>query len=104
MNALAGQFHPSTIRVTGRSGGKEEKVLIDSGSNNNFVAPSVAEKLNLKQTATKEFKVGNGGDVMLYCMSKCEKVNLKIQGHDFYTDFFLRDQRVEYCIRCAMVH
>lgn len=48
LNALAGQFHPSTMRVTERCAGKSVKILIDNGSNNNFINSQMARRLNLK--------------------------------------------------------
>lgn len=68
-------------------------MLIDSGSNNNFIALAVEERLKLKKTATEEFRVGTGSSVMLYYKSKCYKVNLKIQGYDFCIDLLVLEIR-----------
>lgn len=89
MNALAGQFHPSTLKVTGKCGKKEVKVLVDNGSNNNFINPIVAGKLKLVQSPIMEFKVGTGSGAYLLCKSKCEGVTINIQGHDFKVDLFV---------------
>lgn len=43
LNALSGQFHPSTLRIMGRYGKKHVKIPVDNGSNNNFIKPSIAE-------------------------------------------------------------
>lgn len=89
LNALAGQFHPSTLRVIGSCAGKTVKVSIDNGSNNNFINPQVAGRLKLKQTSIPAFKVGTGSGEFLSCNNKCEKVNLNIQNHVFITDLFV---------------
>lgn len=72
-----------------RCAGKEVKVLIDSGSNNNFINEKVAERLKLKTTSIKGFKVATGSGTYLYCDRKCERANLKIQGLEFNVDLFL---------------
>lgn len=72
----------------GRCGGKEVRVLIDSGSNNNFISPSAVARVKLKQTSISGFKVGTGSGVLLSYSSKCERVALKIQGNEFVTDLF----------------
>lgn len=88
-NALAGHFHPSTLRVMGRYGKKQVKILIDNGSNHNFVKPKVAEKLSLKRTPIIEFKVWTGSGAYLTCNSKCENILLCIQGTEFVVDLFI---------------
>lgn len=89
MNALAGQFHPSTLCVTGHCAGKKVKILIDNGSNNNFIKASVATRLKLPHIAISGFKVGTRSGVSLQCERKCADVKLKIQGHVFMTDLFV---------------
>lgn len=88
INALSRQFHPNTLRVIGKCGGKEVKILIDSGSNNNFIRPDAVEKLKLQQMQITGFKVGTGSGAFLYCKNKCEQVSLFIQGQEFTTDLF----------------
>lgn len=91
MNALAEQFHPSTLRLTGKCAGQSVKILIDNGSNNNFITSKVAEQFKLKQTPIQGFKVGTGSGVSLSCNSKCQKVTLNIQDHVVVTDLFVLD-------------
>lgn len=89
LNALAGQFHPSTLRVLGRHGKKHIKILVDNGSNNNFIKPEIATKLNLTLTSIIEFKVGTESGNFLVCSKKCEQVSLVIQGPEFIVDLFV---------------
>lgn len=72
LNALEGKFHPSTLRVRGEHKGKVVRVSIDSGSNNNFLRPSVVSMLKLEEVPTNTFKVDTGSGVMLQCQSKCD--------------------------------
>lgn len=89
MNALAGHFHPSTLRVVGRYGKRQVKIFIDNGSNNSFIKPEIADKLSLKRTPITEFKVWTGSGEYLLCKNKCEKVCLNIQGHEFIVDLYV---------------
>lgn len=89
INVLVGQFHPSALQVTGHCLGKEVKILVDNGSNNNFIKASVTAKLNLPQISFFGFKVGTGSGTHFHCNKKCEGVTLKIQGHVFVTDLFV---------------
>lgn len=89
MNALASHFHPSTLRVVERYGKRQVKILIDNGSNNNFIKPEIADKMGLKRTPIIEFKVWTGSGEYLLCKSKCEKVCLNIQGHEFIVDLYV---------------
>lgn len=87
LNALTGSFHPNTL--VGRCANKEVKILIDSGSNNNFINPHIVEKLKLKPIPTLGFKVGTGSGAFLQCSSKCEQVSLVIQDDEFQTELFV---------------
>lgn len=93
INALAGHFHPSTLRVLGHYRKKQVKILIDNGSNNNFIKPEVADKLSLKRTPITEFKVWTGSGTCMICNSKCEGVALHIQGYKFVVDLFVLEIR-----------
>lgn len=73
INALASQFHLSALRVIGKCDKKVVRILIDNGSNNNFIEPSVARRLNLIQTPTTAFKVGTGSGAFLQCSSNVRK-------------------------------
>lgn len=89
INVLAGRFHPSTLRVMGHYGKKQVKILIDNGSNNNFIKPEVADKLSLNRTTIAEVKVWTGSGAYLVYRSKCERVPLYIQGLEFVVDLFV---------------
>lgn len=58
LNALAGHYHPSTLRLSGRCGKKQIKILIDNGSNHNFIRLEVADKLSLKEHLSRSLRCG----------------------------------------------
>ncbi|KAF7833242.1 Transposon Ty3-G Gag-Pol polyprotein [Senna tora] len=90
-NALAGQFHPNTLRVTGRSKETDLQVLIDSGSTHNFIKTRVVEELGLPMVQISPFRVQTGSGVYLQCTHKCEQVKLVIQEYIFIVDLFVLD-------------
>ncbi|KAF7831007.1 cucumisin-like [Senna tora] len=90
-NALEGQFHPSTIRVTGRHEEHTVQVLIDNGSTLNFIKRSVAEKLKLQLNEIKPFRVQTGNGAFLVCNHQCKQVKFIVQHHVFIVDLFVMD-------------
>ncbi|KAF7806156.1 Ty3/gypsy retrotransposon protein [Senna tora] len=90
-NALEGQFHPSTIRVTGRYLEHAVQVLIDNGSTLNFIKRSVAEKLKLQMNEIQPFKVQTGNGAFLVCNHQCKQVKFVVQQHVFIVDLFVMD-------------
>lgn len=83
---LEGQFHPSTLRVKSTCG---REIVVDNECNNNFIRPSVANKLKLQQVPTMVFTVTTGSGAILTCDSKCVQVPLNIQGYSFVTNLFV---------------
>ncbi|KAF7835867.1 RVP_2 domain-containing protein [Senna tora] len=75
-NALEGQFHPSTLRVTRKHKDFVVKVLIENGSTHNFIKSNVASKLQLQLTAIKPFKVQTRNGAYL----ECADIVLGVQG------------------------
>ncbi|KAF7839024.1 Transposon Ty3-G Gag-Pol polyprotein [Senna tora] len=90
-NALEGQFHPSSMRVTGSYLGNTVVVLIDNGSTHNFIKREVAVQLQLPVADIKTFKVQVGSGAFLLCSQFCEAVPLKIQDHEIVVDLFVLD-------------
>ncbi|KAF7810997.1 scopoletin glucosyltransferase-like [Senna tora] len=90
-NALEGQFHPSTLRVTGKHKDYVVKVLIDNGSTHNFIKSSVAAKMQLLLSAIQPFKVQTGNGAYLECTQKCADFQLIVQDHVFFVDLCVLD-------------
>lgn len=89
LNAVEGEFHPKTLRVTGFYKKEAIKILIDSGSMYNFIRESVARRLKLEFTPTDEFRVVTRGGQTLTCGNKCNAVGLIVQGIKVVADFFV---------------
>ncbi|KAF7831730.1 Retrovirus-related Pol polyprotein [Senna tora] len=66
-NALEGQFHPSTLRVSGKLNKQLVHILFDNGSTHNFVKANVAAKLKIPTEAIRPFKVQTGSGAYLEC-------------------------------------
>lgn len=64
-------------------------MLIDTGSNNNFIQEALADKLRLQQQDTKRFKVYMGNGNYLLCSKVCKQVELLMQGHRFMVDLYV---------------
>ncbi|KAF7841378.1 Transposon Ty3-G Gag-Pol polyprotein [Senna tora] len=90
-NALEGQFHPSTLRVTGSYMGHQILVLIDNGSTHNFIKSDVANRLKLPLVDITPFRVQIGSGVFLLCSAKCSDVPLKLQDHEVIVDLLVLD-------------
>ncbi|KAF7831755.1 Transposon Ty3-G Gag-Pol polyprotein [Senna tora] len=90
-NTMEGQFHPSTMWVTGSYNGRQLSVLIHNGRTHNFIKKKVVARLSLPTTATKPFKVQVGSGDYLLCSEKCSLVTLKLQDHEVLVDLFLLD-------------
>lgn len=65
------------------------EVLIDTGSNNNFIQKNLAQRLGLHTADTKKFKVYMGNGNSLWCSQVCSGVELSLQGHKFLIDIFV---------------
>ncbi|KAF7811918.1 Transposon Ty3-G Gag-Pol polyprotein [Senna tora] len=90
-NALEGQFHPSTLRVSGSYMGHKISVLIDTGSTHNFIKSDVAHRLQLPLEDINPFRVQIGSGAFLLCSAKCSAVPLKLQEHAVTVDLFVLD-------------
>jgi hypothetical protein len=64
-------------------------VLIDTGSNNNFIREALVDKLGLSWVDAKRFKVYMGNGKYLLCNKKSTDVRLELQGHVFIVDLYL---------------
>ncbi|XP_062114581.1 uncharacterized protein LOC133825687 [Humulus lupulus] len=70
--------------------GKETlEVLVDTGSNNNFIQESLAAQLKLPCEDTRRFKVYMGNGNFLLCTKICKEVELVLQGHKFMVDLYV---------------
>lgn len=87
LHALSGHSTNNTIRSLGMAHGEFLRILMDSGSTNNFMDPQAAKKIRvvikdanpLNVTVADRFKVSSH--------QACPKVSWSVQGEEFQTDF-----------------
>ncbi|CAI9757982.1 unnamed protein product [Fraxinus pennsylvanica] len=62
LNTLANSVNPRIFRIMAKHRIESWEVLIDTGSNNNFIQEALVEKMGLNWEETRQFKVymGNG--------------------------------------------
>ena len=91
LNAMEGQYHPSTLRMQGTCQGHQLMVLIDGGSTHNFIKTTVASKLALNLISIPSFQVMVGSGDSIECMGKCKNLPIMIQGHLFTVEAYVLD-------------
>ena len=89
LNALSNSANPRIFRIQAKQGTEKLEVLIDTGSNNNFIQESLAAQLRLPWEETKRFKVYMGNGNFLICSKLCRDVELVLQGHLFVVDLYI---------------
>ncbi|XP_062102862.1 uncharacterized protein LOC133813740 [Humulus lupulus] len=89
LNAFSNSTNPQIFCILGNHGRESLDVLIDTGSNNNFIQDNLAEKLHLSWEATKAFKVYMGNEQSLSCSKLCKGVTLELQMHKFMVDLYV---------------
>lgn len=65
------------------------RILIGTGSNNNFIQEALVEKLGLVCEEAKRFRVYMGNSQYLICNRRCVGVALELQGHSFVVDLYI---------------
>lgn len=88
-HALAGGYAASTIRFTGQVNGSSVQVLVDGGSDHNFIQTRVTTFLHLEVELISSFPVMKGSGQRLRCASLVRYVPLEIQGTLLTLDFFV---------------
>ncbi|XP_030479409.2 uncharacterized protein LOC115696659 [Cannabis sativa] len=89
LNSLANSTDPKIFRIQAFHGKEQLEVLIDTGSNNNFIQEALAARLGLTCVETKRFKVYMGNGNSLWCSQLCRGVELLLQGHQFTVDLYI---------------
>ncbi|VFQ83111.1 unnamed protein product [Cuscuta campestris] len=80
---------PRSLRLVGRVGCQDVRVLIDGGSTHNFIHPEIVGRLQLPLTAVAPFRVYVGNGDAMPCASQCTGVPLLMQNHIFSIDLFV---------------
>ncbi|XP_030479163.2 uncharacterized protein LOC115696402 [Cannabis sativa] len=89
LNALSNASNPRIFRIIAKHRAEDLEVLIDMGSNNNFIQEALATRLALPRSETKKFKVYMGNGNSLWCSQIYMGVELSLQGHKFKVDLFV---------------
>lgn len=89
LNAFSNSINPHVYRIPARVGKEALEVLIDTGSNNNFIQESLVEKLALSWKEAKRFRVYMGNGQYLNCDKICVDVEVEMQGNQFKVDMYI---------------
>lgn len=89
LNSLSNPLNPRIFRIMASHKAEAVEVLIDTGSNNNFIQESLANQLKFPWEETKRFKVYMGSGHFLLCSKLCRGVELLLQGHKFVVDLYI---------------
>lgn len=86
-HALAGGHSSMTLRFKGHIKGSPVQVLLDGGSDHNFVQPQVAKFLNMVVDEISPVMVGSGQ--RLRCSGVVKSVPLTVNGCDLCLDLYV---------------
>ncbi|XP_062119217.1 uncharacterized protein LOC133832962 [Humulus lupulus] len=89
LNSLSNSMNPRIFRIMAKHEKESLEVLVDTGSNNNFIQESLVYQLQLSFEETKRFKVYMGNGNFLLCSKICKDVELVLQGHKFVVDLYV---------------
>uniref|UniRef100_A0A803PMN4 Uncharacterized protein n=1 Tax=Cannabis sativa TaxID=3483 RepID=A0A803PMN4_CANSA len=89
LNSLSNSSNLRIFRLQAKHITESLGVLINTGSNNNFIQESLAIHLGIPCEETKVFKVYMGNGNSLVCLKVCHGVELLLQGHQFTVDLYV---------------
>ena len=89
LHSLSNSMNPRIFRIMASHGSETVEVLIDTGSNNNFIQETLMNQLKFPYEETKRFKVYMGNGHFLLCSKLCRGVELLLQGHRFVVDLYV---------------
>jgi hypothetical protein len=84
--ATTGQTTPHTVRLVGKSAGREVLILVDSGSSHSFISEVVDRKLQEQVQSMKPIAVRIADGVTLSCTGLIPACKWKSHGHEFETN------------------
>jgi len=89
VHALADYSNSQTMKVNGFLKRQEATILIDTGSTNNFLDDSIAQKFSMPTEDCEPFEVTLADRGTLTCKSKCSNVKLAVQDLELRVDLYL---------------
>ncbi|XP_071906018.1 uncharacterized protein [Coffea arabica] len=89
LHSVSGELSSSTIKMQGLYGNQQLSVLVDGGSTNCFIRPTVAQLYPEKIRRHRPFKVKIADGKVLHCDRWVPQMKWEIQGHQFVHDVFV---------------
>ncbi|WVZ10734.1 hypothetical protein V8G54_015264 [Vigna mungo] len=89
LHAFTGGVGSSTIRLQGQIGNNPVSILVDGGSDHNFIQDRVAKFLDLPSIPYNPLTVMVGSGNLLRCDHLCPEVEIKIQEHTLTVNFYI---------------
>lgn len=86
---MFGHSSPRTFRIKGKIHNRDNTILIDSDSTQNFIQECIACFLNLSLTPTHPLNVMIGKVNKLNCNTQCLTVPVCLNNSRFIVDFFI---------------
>lgn len=87
LHTLSGHNTNSTIKLLGMVNGKSLRILVDSGSTNNFLDPSAAKCIRVRAVETTPIIVTVADGFKVLSTKVCSELTWTIQGEEFSTNF-----------------
>lgn len=89
VHAMYGGKRSRPLHVPGTIQGREVSVLIDTGSDRDFLHPTIAESLHLPLSPIRPFRVLVGNGAALLCTHVARNTQLEMQGSIFPVDLHI---------------
>ena len=89
IHSMNGDRRSRPLKVVGLIQEKEVCILIDTGSDRDFLHPRIAEKLHLPLAPIRPFRVYVGNGEALLCTHMAKETKLTIQGNEFVVDLYI---------------
>lgn len=89
INSMQGDRRSRPLRIVGLIQNREVSILIDTGSDRDFMHPAVAEQLHIHLSPIRPFKVFVGNGAALLCTHMAKQTKLDVQGTVFLVDLHI---------------
>ncbi|XP_042008927.1 uncharacterized protein LOC121757445 [Salvia splendens] len=89
IHSLEGGRRSRPLKVLGHIQDREVCILVDTGSDRDFVHPTIAESLHLPLSPIRPFRVFVGNGAALLCTHMAMQTKLRVQGCEFVVDLHI---------------
>ncbi|XP_042019131.1 uncharacterized protein LOC121766977 [Salvia splendens] len=89
IHSLDGGRRSRPLKVLGQIQDREVCILVDMGSDRDFLHPTIAESLHLPLSLIRPFRVFVGNRAALLCTHVAKQTKLKVQGSEFVVDLHI---------------